>query len=360
MKYRRVLVLLWVLFLYAASQAQDQVITINDLMTQLPQSVATIIGDPVRVKLDRDKGRSIIAQTLVPSIVSPSSLDNPDFYCIIHILKWKDDKSVDVQDWYLYQGGGGANGPINGTRIFGKKQIALLYIHLNVSRADIPVRTTYRVEVAKKLPYPIQSLLSLVNIVGIAAVAPPDNYYGGRMINIEHVPSDIAVKALVPPPTGNELQEIGKQTYDNEGRYYWDVSVGLPVNKIKELEFNAQDGTVRAKEIDRQKLLAFFNFFPQPLDTKGTKFRAIPHAIVGVALSKNPLDRIVVGGGWGLNKVQFFAGIGFNKVQSPATLATGDSASQAQLDSDLRSKYEKKFVFGLNLPVRQVLDALKK
>lgn len=141
----------------------------------------------------------------------------------------------------------------------------------------------------------------------------------------------------------------------NQGRH----RVGLPVSKIKELEFNAQDGTVRPKEIDKQKLFAFFNFYLKPIDTKGTQVEPWPHPIVGLALSKKPLDRIFVGGGWGLNKIDFFAGVAFNKTQSPATLPQGAAATQSQLESDLKTKYQAKFVVGLNVPVRQILDKLK-
>jgi hypothetical protein len=80
---------------------------------------------------------------------------------------------------------------------------------------------------------------------------------------------------------------------------------------------------------------------------------------MGVALTSKPLDRLFLGGGIGLNKVQIFAGAAWNKVEAPQTLAVGSAATPSQLSADSRSRYQAKFLVGLNLPLRQVLDALK-
>jgi hypothetical protein len=287
-------------------------------------------------------------------------------------------------------------------------------------------RIAYKIEVNKKLPAPLRSLLSLLPLRGAKAdLLAKQHYYGGRVLEIKHVPSDVTVSALVGVPAGMkltvqlsqvqkgqqaaqaselssaivntlsqsagqsegeeagqqrqqpvtnqagkqpaqavelqyELQEFASQTYNNEGRYYWDVSVGIPLKKVNELEFGAGDGTVRVKKIDRQKLFAFVNvFYPKKVDTEGWH-RRWPHAIVGVALSNRPLDRIFTGIGVGWNKVQFFAGAVYNKVDSPQTLPEGQmGVTQPQLEADLRGRYVTKFMWGINLPVRQVLKALQ-
>lgn len=51
-------------------------------------------------------------------------------------------------------------------------------------------------------------------------------------------------------------------------------------------------------------------------------------------------------------------GIVFNRVREPQTLAAGQTATDAQLQSDLRTRRVRKFIFGFNIPVKQLKDAL--
>jgi hypothetical protein len=81
-----------------------------------------------------------------------------------------------------------------------------------------------------------------------------------------------------------------------------------------------------------------------------------------VPISGKPLDRPMVGLGMGFykTKVKFniFAGPVFNRVREPRTLQTGDVATDAALQSDLRTRWVTKFIFGINMPVRQFVKAL--
>jgi hypothetical protein len=85
--------------------------------------------------------------------------------------------------------------------------------------------------------------------------------------------------------------------------------------------------------------------------------------VLGVPISGKPLDRPVVALGTGLYtkllKVNFFAGVAFNRVREPRTLSAGEAATTGELEADLQSRRVKKFVFGINFPIRQFLDALK-
>ena len=134
----------------------------------------------------------------------------------------------------------------------------------------------------------------------------------------------------------------------------------MPVNTVKQLDFNAEGGTVFAKQVDKQNLYALLNVFFRPVDTKNLRSQVTPHPIVGMAISKRPLDRVLIGGALGLTKVQVFAALLLNRVQSPQTLTEGSAATNAQLSTDLRFRYERKFQAGINVPVRQVVDYLKK
>ena len=241
-----------------------------------------------------------------------------------------------------------------------------------IAREDLAItfpfsKLAYRIDVTKKLPAPVSNLLSLINFAGqgdeFNKEAPePIAIWGGRLMDVRYVPSDMVVRLNQAGDVGNVTQ-LSQHTYDNEGRYFWDVSIALPVNQLKQVEYTVDaatnQSTVSAKTIDRQKILGMLNLYWPPVDTKGTKFSLIPHPVFGLALSSRPLDRIVVGGSVGLNRFQIFAGVAFNRVRVPQTLQVGDAATDAQLQSDLVAHTDKKFVVGLNLPLRQVLDALK-
>jgi hypothetical protein len=84
---------------------------------------------------------------------------------------------------------------------------------------------------------------------------------------------------------------------------------------------------------------------------------------LGFPLTSDPWDKLFAGGGIGLPKImvgsQFFAGAVFNRVSTPTSLIAGSSASQAQLANDSRLKIQYKFMFGINVPVKSVIDKLK-
>jgi hypothetical protein len=144
------------------------------------------------------------------------------------------------------------------------------------------------------------------------------------------------------------------------------VSVGIPLKSFKEVTYDVENQQVTAKTINRQNAYGFLNLFlnPNGVDTKGAEFYKTPHLMLGVPISGKPLDRPVVGLGIGFfkPKVKFnlFAGVVFNRVSEPQTLANGQTATQAQLQADLRTRRIRKFVFGINLPIKQFKDALSK
>lgn len=446
---RRILCIafLFPLYVCGSAWAADQTITINDPPQFLsPEAVKLIHAEDAT--LPPENARSLIQSTL-----GSAGLDDPNYYCMIHILAWKDDQTtVQAEHWYVYHPGKWSKTDFSRLRIFGSGNVAMLYVHLNArgqpslaaltedlsrntpedlarklmaresrqkpmtvaevtTRVDtLKTRTAsdlaaelgklilddlktgtgtytgqtgqgvtllgdglvekrypgiaYKVEVTKKLPAPIQSLNALIGFlqggkVELAAPVKRVDLWGGRAMTIDYIPSDITAHALVKIDPTKDPTEVSSATYDDEGRYWWDVSVGVPVSKIKELDYNADDGTVRPKTIDKQNLLAFVNLFIKPKDLKDTKSGLFPRGLIGLAIGRRPLDRIFFGGGIGINKAQFFAGLMLNKVQSPMTLASGGKATPSQLRSDLRGHYDKKFLVGLNLPVRQVVDALK-
>ena len=257
------------------------------------------------------------------------------------------------------------------TRIFGSRRVAVLLLHLQTPRTwDVK----YTVKIDERVPEPIQNAFDLASFIGGTGTgktdcvpAPTRNLWGGRMIHDRHTASDIVVKLNTVTSNSNgepvsQSKEYSK-SYRNEGRYHWDVSVGMPVRSIKEIEFSSENGTVTAKKKEKQNAYGFLNLFPRAVDLQGKSFLTSPHFVLGVPISGKPLDRPVIGIGTGLYtkqfKLNFFAGVAFNRIREPRALAAGDSATANQLENDLRTRRVTKFVFGINFPVRQFIAAVK-
>jgi len=101
-----------------------------------------------------------------------------------------------------------------------------------------------------------------------------------------------------------------------------------------------------------------------PVDLSNPRDNWWPRILVGFPLASSPWDKLFAGGAIGLplkpfNNFQFFAGATFIRTTRPATLAAGESATNAQLQNDLKAKTTPKFTFGINVPVKSVIDKLK-
>jgi len=345
---------------------------------------------------------------MLMSVAFPAAgadIDSPDFYCVVHILQWGEDTStVAGSRWYVYRGRGSAATAggvwtaqrFRGTRIYGSDRLRVLYVHLNVpadaisvvpmtslsdlaqglllSTRNLPLvqfgsmvvekdylAVTYQLDVTKKLPAPIQNLSDAIGLLqaapaGAIALKQKIAIYAADTFDIAHVPSDITIsgKLTFGPDIAKKTTDLGKQTYDNEGLYRWDVSLGIPLRSLKQLDFQTSGGEVFVKEVERSQLMAFLNIFVRPVDTKNVRFMNFPRPVVGIALSKKPLERIFVGGSVGLNKLQFFAGRQWAQVDTAPT-----PGSSATPEPQGAIKYEQDWMFGINVPVRQVVDFLK-
>jgi Putative Ig domain len=314
-------------------------------------------------------------------------------YCVIDLVRWKDaaasksDKEGETVALFERVKGGlwkphfdpHDNEPnlckrSYDTRIFGSKRVAILPIHFNTPATwDLK----YKVSVTQTTPTPIADALALAgNISGAAAVGPaaapppPRIVWGAKLMLIKYRASEIVVQLnAVPAPRSGQPAEQSKESslkLINEGRYHWDVSIGLPVKTLRELTFvsdptNGNKISASAKE--RQDVYGFFNYFPKAVDLKGDHFLTPPHFLLGVPLAGKPLQRPIVGVGTGMYKgpVKFniFAGVVFIRERVPTALSVGQQASQTQLDNDLHTRWVRKFTFGINFPVSQITNAIK-
>lgn len=334
----------------------------------------------------------LIASTLGNGVKNQRSLFRKGDYVIIDIVKWKAIKEVNQKTdkenrkWALFEftdlpkaNGGGLGWvarmnpdepEIFDTRIFGSRRVAVLMLHIQTPRTwDVK----YKVDINLRIPKPIENAIQLGRFLGGAGLTgecePPltRNIWGGRLMLVRYQASDVIVKLNTVTGGGSgepvSQSKDDEKQYLNEGRYHWDVSVGMPVKAFKELEFSSEDGIVTAKKVDRQNAYGFLNLYPQAVDLHGKSYFTTLHAVLGVPISGKPLDRPLIGLGTGfytkLFKMNFFAGVSFNKIREPRTLAEGEAATESQLQSDIQTRRVKKFVFGINFPIKQFIDAVK-
>ena len=373
-------------FVLASSTADEETIALTEDANT--EALAALNGQTLEI-LDVNK---LIRNTLGNT---PAGAAAPIFkqgdYTIVHLIKWKPmttetDKTDPARElWALFElvdRGGGAGltwvarmNPADkenfDTRIFGSRRVAVLLLQLQTPRTwDVK----YKININRRVPQPIQNVLRLAAFIGGTGTdktdcvpAPTRNIWGGRMIQVRHMASDVIVKlnAVTSNSNGEQISQSKEhmKSYLNEGRYHWDVSVGMPVRSIKEIEFSSENGTVTAKKKEKQNAYGFLNLYPRAVDLHGNSFLTSPHLVLGVPISGKPLDRPMIGVGTGIYrtqfKINFFAGVAFNRIREPRVLGVGDSATSNQLESDLQSRRVRKFVFGINFPVKQFIEAVK-
>lgn len=135
-------------------------------------------------------------------------------------------------------------------------------------------------------------------------------------------------------------QSLGDaRKFDNEGKYWWDVSIGVPVRKVNDFQRTAAGLDV--KTVSKNTAFALVNLFFKPVDLKTPTLNTLPHALVGVGLEKRPLDRFFIGGGWGPVYANFFAGVAFKRVEAQG-----------------KTTYPREVTFGVNVPVLTITKRL--
>ena len=380
MKYTKLCVVTSLLLFTSTVFAQTQHLSVTRPLEQLPALTnlnpitATITGDAAGAEsiLTALPIRSATRTLLAAVGANDSPFEDKDFYCVIHILRWSDkagdgSQTVQTQNWYLYNHHKLVLAkPGEMPRIFGAKNLTLLYLHLNKDKDYQPL---YELEVKKKTPAYISHLLGVAelfrspaaaaNLIPRGLAAAPVDGWAADSMTLDYKVSDITITPKVTRPTGT-IEEAGVvQKFDNEGLYLADFSVGVPVRKLSQLTFDSTNNTVTAKEVDKTDILAFVNLYPRPVDIKSNNVNLIPHFVGGVAIAKQPLHKIFVGTGFGPVVANFYIGALFVKQEQLTNLKPGDPATPSQLSTDLRRRYKAKFAFGLNVPVGAIVEKLK-
>jgi hypothetical protein len=221
----------------------------------------------------------------------------------------------------------------------------------------------YKIAVTKKVPAPQQNLQAVTKVItGMAtpstvvlSVRQAQSLCAGQHVRIEPLPSDMEVTALAGAK-GDEA--LSKQTYDNERKYNIDFSFAVPLKTYNDLTLVSESGAVTAKKVEKTDLFAVANLSLWPYDTKKPQAQILPVVLYGMPITGNPLKHQLLAFGFGLNKVQVFVGWQWDRIESVSAesadgVTTGTIAAPAT-----GPKWSRRVVWGINLPVRTVVDLL--
>lgn len=298
-----------------------------------------------------------LAATLKDVLKNPEVWPARTGYAAVHLVR-EDAESVRDR-WVLAVRRRGTIVLASGRRILGAREMAFVFVHVNVPRAgkttlaelqDKYADLELRAIVKSKLPANVEHLIALLKITGAQVrAAQTAGLLGFGTVSDVHVPSDITAFAVRSAP----LLPVGHAvTFDNEGKYFWDVTVGVPVNKMSLLEYSDANGAFAPKVVNKQSVYGMVNLYPWPVDIKsGTARWLMPRAVIGLGLTGRPGDNFLLGGAWGLPQLQFFVGSGF------ATHRELKAGSDPANGSNYTQKYSSRLTYGINIPV---LSALKK
>lgn len=276
----------------------------------------------------------------------------------VHLVRRDGDKNKDR--WLLASKAGGTFRLEHPRRLPGVKRMGVLYLHLDFEldpgqRAEeLHGAHQYRAIITAKIPINVQHLLAAFRLAtlpkaqaGLVAADKPAALGYGVLERMD-TPSDVVlfgVDTSKPAMLGSEVE------FDNEGKYWWDVSVAVPANKLTLIEYSETNGVFGPKTINKQSIFAAVNVYPIPVDLKEGNLRWIlPRILLGLGLTGRPGDSFLVGGAWGIKELQFFAGSSFAARRVPV------AGTQNQFDQ----RYASRFSFGLNVPVFDVLKKMTK
>lgn len=287
-------------------------------------------------------------------------------YAVVHVVKY--GTSGALHDRWVLATSKKNNKEISiseSLRVMGVKRMGLVFIHLDAPVSVKPEAAdrktvlaayddvSYRAIVEPKLPINIQNLLALLKLSAGVSMAEGTTaqvkLVGAGVIDSIPVPSDVTVFGV--RSTARTL--IGQtQKYDNEGKYFWDASVAVPVNKLSLLDYTDEAGTFTPKQINKQSVYGLINLYPDLVDLKaGNRRWLLPRVVGGIGLTGRPGESFMFGGAWGVKQLQFFVGSAF------ANHRVLNAGSDPKLGTSYTQRYTSHLTFGINVPV---LSAIKK
>lgn len=338
--------------------------------------------DPLAATLDNPAAAGLLINGL---LVTKDK--NKPTYCIVHLLRWADGSTPDKpkiqsQTFYLYrydERGWSQEDFTTNKRIFGASHVAFLFVHFNAAGMIGKYVPEYDFTITKKTPANVAHLYALLSSFAPGATPQtneantaelrkpqqaPDAIWGGGLLDLQYIPSDIALKSTFRTGSGqldNDLSQTQQKLaddiiYDNEGRYYWDVGFAIPVRRISEIKLDATSGVATPAQVNSTNVFAVFNGYIPSVDVKGNGFTRIPHPIAGVDFGKQPLRKILVGGAWGPHLAELYMGAVFVKQRELSGSTSCSDPSGTSVTG--KSHYCTQFAIGINVSVSAIAGKL--
>jgi hypothetical protein len=329
--------------------------------------LASLAGDP-----------QVQAATAV--LTSGKKNDTKAPHLLIHYIvpgtyQAKDTALQGTKDyWYIWRQGIGAD-EFKGTRLYGVKDLYILSvvgpINDAVTLAAVQ-KVQYYAVVKKKLPANWQDIFGFLQIAGYAtgffaeAEVKDQFLYGFGKLQDMAVPANITVAGYLPVTATPTYSVVGNTAaLLNEGLHIWDAGVGVPVTKVKDLQYNQTSAGLQPAQVDKSAIFGLVNLYFHPLDLQNPGNSWHPSLTGGFALQGEVRDRLLVGittnlppihglrftkSSW-YQLLQPYVGVEFLSTQRPVTDPT-PGASELELHT------VRKLAIGLEIPVKTAIQRL--
>lgn len=301
---------------------------------------------------------------------------------IIHYLNIDDSKyesveknvTITTNKWYVWHEGVGFD-EFTGTTLHGESGLYVLSISgpFKSGKALTDYKhMEYEALVKKKLPLNVQHLLALLSIPGYAALsaqAEIANTYAYGFGLLGKLPSacNITIGGYLRDPNDRtQLHPVGdKVIFDSEGDHIWDVSIGIPIKRVEELQYDQTNNIIQSRQVDKSSILALGNLYLRPIDLRKIGKQFSPALAFGVGLQGKFRDRVFAGvttnlppiksvpftqSGW-FQLFRPWVGVMFLNTSRPAVNPAPGSPT-------LVEKTVRKLGYGLNIPVMSVIQKL--
>jgi hypothetical protein len=225
----------------------------------------------------------------------------------------------------------------------------------------------YKIVVTKKTPANLDNLQTALKFAFTGQAGEQTRLYvrvenaavcAGENMAIKHIPSNMDVFAFNKNDKNEDVQR-SKQQFDNEGRYWWDVSFALPLKSREDLTIDVDAGQVAAKKVEKTDLFAMINL-GWPRDTKKLQWQLVPSFVYGMPITGQPLKHHLVGLSLGLNYVQVIVGRRFDQITEVSTTEQGGTPVGVESPPAQGEKWKRDWVWALNIPVGTVVKLFTK
>lgn len=290
--------------------------------------------------------------------------------------------SVQTSRWYVYEPNRGnfADATSQTARIYGSTNPYVIAIHYNVNYIPpnpptIPPQApppgysmNYPYTVAHRTAANWQDVQSAITLYqqlakkpGATAAersgekVPPaisGTFWAWDQMSI-NTPASISISAAVLQPSGSGPSATPKPvsldakavSFNDEGFYHWDVSVGVPITSYTQIQSVLPQGggtTSVPANIDKRNLILVADWYIKPVDLSGSKFSFTPYPVGGISFASQPLHNAMAGFGIGTTTAALYIG---------CMIVTSD------LPNNTTARHYK-LAFGLNFPIRTIMGKL--